>query len=161
MLIVEAIVAVVIAVVFVGTYRDAKNGPLPLQNSVGIKTRGVMSSEETWNRIHKRYAPLLLFDACALFLVALEILVGGWLRKSINDMTSGMVIALVITLVLALLVNLIVGLSADRAAWKQNNRWTRAFPLSKARVLGLHVMHAVIALCGIGREAISFVKEVE
>lgn len=113
--------AVVIGVVFAGVYRDAKNGTLPLQNSVGIKTRAVMSSEDTWRRIHKRYAPLFLFDAGALFLVALEILIGGWLAKSINDMTPGMVVALVVTLVLALLINVIVGLLANRAAWKRNN----------------------------------------
>lgn len=113
--------AVVIGVVFAGVYRDARNGTLPLQNSVGIRTRAVMSSEGTWRRIHKRYAPLFLFDAGALFLAAFEILAGGWLVKSINDMTQGTVIALVATLVLALLVNVIVGLLANRAAWKQSD----------------------------------------
>lgn len=120
MLIIEALVAVVIGVVFAGVYRDAKNGTLPLQNSVGIKTRAVMSSEDTWRRIHKQYAPLFLFDAVALFLVAFEILAGGWLAKSVNNMASGMVIALAVTLILALLVNVIVGLLANSSARKRN-----------------------------------------
>ena len=40
MLIVEVVVAVVVGVFLVGVYRDAKNGTLPLQNSVGIKNAG-------------------------------------------------------------------------------------------------------------------------
>ena len=77
MLIVEVVVAVVVGVFLVGVYRDAKNGTLPLQNSVGIKTPATMSSEDTWNRTHKQYAPIFLVDACALFLIALEIIIGG------------------------------------------------------------------------------------
>ena len=82
MLIVEVVVAVVVGVFLVGVYRDAKNGTLPLQNSVGIKTPATMSSEDTWNRIHKQYAPIFLVDACALFLIALEIIIGGAMEKS-------------------------------------------------------------------------------
>ncbi|WP_229774101.1 SdpI family protein [Bifidobacterium sp. WCA-178-WT-4B] len=43
-----------------------------------------MSSEDTWNRTHKQYAPIFLVDACALFLIALEIIIGGgpWRRAS-------------------------------------------------------------------------------
>lgn len=58
-----------------------------------------MSSEDTWNRIHKQYAPIFLVDACALFLIALEIIIGGAMEKSFNNMASEALIALVATLV--------------------------------------------------------------
>ena len=109
MLIVEVVVAVVVSVFLVGVYRDAKNGTLPLQNSVGIKTPATMSSEDTWNRIHKQYAPIFLVDACALFLIAIEIF---------NNMASEALIALVATLVVMVLANLVVVVVADRSARK-------------------------------------------
>lgn len=118
--IIEALVAVIVGVFLVGVYRDAKGGTLPLQNSVGIKTPAVMSSEDTWNRIHKRYAPIFLADAGALFLIALEIIVGGFMEKSFNDMASGALVALVVTLVLMILANAVVVVLADRSARKKN-----------------------------------------
>ncbi|WP_318795702.1 SdpI family protein [Bifidobacterium longum] len=85
MLIVEVVVAVVVGVFLVGVYRDAKNGTLPLQNSVGIKTPATMSSEDTWNRIHKQYDPIFLVDACALSSSPLKSsLAGPWRRASIT-----------------------------------------------------------------------------
>lgn len=116
--IIEALVAVVVGAFLVGVYRDAKNGTLPLQNSVGIKTPAVMSSESTWNRIHRRYAPIFLVDAGALFLIALEIIVGGVMAKSLNDMAPEALTALVVTLVLMILANVIVVVLADRSARK-------------------------------------------
>ena len=117
MLIVEVVVAVVFGVFLVGVYRDAKNGTLPLQNSVGIKT-ATMSSEDTWNRIHKQYAPIFLVDACALFLIALEIIIGGAMEKNFNNMALEALIALVATLVVMVLANLVVVVLADRSARK-------------------------------------------
>ena len=116
MIIVEVLVAVVVGVFLVGVYRDARNGTLPLQNSVGIKTSAIMSSEDTWNRVHRRYAPIFLVDAGALFLISLEIIVGGFMEKSFNDMASEAVTALVVTLVLMVLANLVVVVLADRSA---------------------------------------------
>ena len=118
MLGVEVVVAVVVGVFLVGVYRDAKNGTLPLQNSVGIKTPATMSSEDIWNRIHKQYAPIFLVDACALFLIALEIIIGGAMEKSFNNMASEALIALVATLVVMVLANLVVVVVADRSARK-------------------------------------------
>lgn len=118
MLVVEVVVAVVVGVSLVGAYRDAKNGTLPLQNSVDIKTPATMSSEDTWNRIHKQYAPIFLVDACALFLIALEIIIGGAMEKSFNNMASEALIALVATLVVMVLANLVVVVLADRSARK-------------------------------------------
>ena len=118
MLIVEVVVVVVVGVFLVGVYRDAKNGTLPLQNSVGIKTPPTMSSEDTWNRIHKQYAPIFLVDACALFLIALEIIIGGAMEKNFNNMASEALIALVATLVVMVLANLVVVVVADRSARK-------------------------------------------
>lgn len=118
MLIVEVVVTVVVGVFLVGVYRDAKNGTLPLQNSVGIKTPATMSSEDTWNRIHKQYAPIFLVDACALFLIALEIIIGGAMEKNFNNMASEALIALVATLVVMVLANLVVVVVADRSARK-------------------------------------------
>lgn len=91
---------------------------LPLQNSVGIKTPATMSSEDTWNRIHKQYAPIFLVDACALFLIALEIIIGGAMEKNFNNMASEALIALVATLVVMVLANLVVVVVADRSARK-------------------------------------------
>lgn len=116
MIIVEVLVAVVVGVFLVGVYRDARNGTLPLQNSVGIKTPAIMSSEDTWNRVHRRYAPIFLVDAGVLFLICLEIIIGGFMEKSFNDMVSEAVTALVVTLVLMVLVNLVVVVLADRSA---------------------------------------------
>lgn len=92
--------------------------PLSLQNSVGIKTPATMSSEDTWNRIHKQYAPIFLVDACALFLIALEIIIGGAMEKSFNNTVSEALIALVATLVVMVLANLVVVVLADRSARK-------------------------------------------
>lgn len=130
MLIVEVVVAVVVGVFLVGVYRDAKNGTLPLQNSVGIKTPATMSSEDTWNRIHKQYAPIFLVDACALFLIALEIIIGGAMEKSFNNMASEALIALVATLVVMVLANLVVVVVADRSARKCDS-------LVRSRYVGL------------------------
>lgn len=118
MLGVEVVVAVVVGVFLVGVYRDAKNGTLPLQNSVGIKTPATMSSEDIWNRIHKQYAPIFLVDACALFLIALEIIIGGAMEKNFNNMALEALIALVATLVVMVLANLVVVVLADRSARK-------------------------------------------
>lgn len=118
MLGVEVVVAVVVGVFLVGVYRDAKNGTLPLRNSVGIKTPATMSSEDIWNRIHKQYAPIFLVDACALFLIALEIIIGGAMEKNFNNMALEALIALVATLVVMVLANLVVVVLADRSARK-------------------------------------------
>ena len=118
MLGVEVVVAVVVGVFLVGVYRDAKNGTLPLQNSVGIKTPATMSSEDIWNRILKQYAPIFLVDACALFLIALEIIIGGAMEKNFNNMALEALIALVATLVVMVLANLVVVVLADRSARK-------------------------------------------
>lgn len=77
-----------------------------------------MSSEDTWNRIHKQYAPIFLVDACALFLSALEIIIGGAMEKNFNNMASEALIALVATLVVMVLANLVVVVLADRSARK-------------------------------------------
>lgn len=114
--IIGALVAVVVGFFLIGVYRDARNGTLPLQNSVGIRTPAIMSSEETWNRVHKRYAPIFLVDAGALFLIALEIVVGGVMEKSLDDMAPEAVTALVVTLVLVVLANVVVVVLADRSA---------------------------------------------
>nr|WP_251882612.1 hypothetical protein [Bifidobacterium longum] len=44
-----------------------------------------MSSEDTWNRIHKQYDPIFLVDACALSSSPLKSsLAGPWRRASIT-----------------------------------------------------------------------------
>lgn len=70
------------------------------------------------DRIHKQYAPIFLVDACALFLIALEIIIGGAMEKSFNNMASEALIALVATLVVMVLDNLVVVVLADRSARK-------------------------------------------
>jgi hypothetical protein len=113
---------IALAILLVHWYIDARRGLIPLQNSVGIKTRATMASEETWFAIHHKYAYMFLWDGIFLGIARLVIVISAVHERSINEL-SNTALMLVAGIFGAILVfTVVVGVAADREAMRINDK---------------------------------------
>lgn len=122
MLIADFVISVAMVGVFAWVYRAAQSGTLPFQNSIGIKTRWVMSSEVMWTRIHQKYAWIFLVDAIAFAVLGLTIIIGGFLNGSINETNASAGIVAIVTVAVMLVVTVIGVAIANQDAKHQMSR---------------------------------------
>lgn len=106
---------VVVALFFVVIYAKARARTLPLNGTIGFRTRAIMRDESTWERTHQRFAPVFLADGL-LFAFA-----GVWLALSsfvaaLKGSANYVVLAAMCTL---LLFTVVGGVMANRFASRE------------------------------------------
>lgn len=97
-------------------YNESRKGNLELNYQVGIKTRWTMSSEATWNYIHKKYSFVFLISGLIVAVMAVIVVIGALLSKSINNLNNIYWLTLLFIAALLLLFVIAVGVCANNDA---------------------------------------------
>lgn len=116
MLIILALILSVSSYYLYTIYNESRKGNLELNYQVGIKTRWTMSSEDTWNYIHKRYSFVFLISSLVVAVMAMIVIIGALLSKSINNLNNIYWLTLLFIAVLLLLFVIAVGVYANNDA---------------------------------------------
>ena len=117
---------IALAILLVHWYIDAWRGLIPLQNSVGIKTRATMASEETWFAIHHKYAYMFLWDGIFLGIAGLEVAAFAIADRSLNNVSNTALLGVITIFVVMLIFTVGVGITANQEAERLNEERYRA-----------------------------------
>lgn len=117
---------IALAILLVHWYIDARRGLIPLQNSVGIKTRATMASEETWFAIHRKYAYLFLGDAMFFAVAGLTAAVFAIIDRTLNGMSNIALLAEIGIFTVMIIFTIIIGAVANQEAERLNEERYRA-----------------------------------
>lgn len=116
MLIILALMFLALSYYLYTLYNESRKGNLELNYQVGIKTRWTMSSEETWNYIHKKYSFVFLISGLIVAVMAVIVVIGALLSKSINNLNNIYWLTLLFIAALLLLFVIAVGVYANNDA---------------------------------------------
>jgi uncharacterized membrane protein len=117
---------IALAILLVHWYIDAWRGLIPLQNSVGIKTRATMASEETWFAIHHKYAYMFLWVGIFLGIAGLEVAAFAIADRSLNNVSNTALLGVITIFVVMLIFTVGVGITANQEAERLNEERYRA-----------------------------------
>ena len=116
MLIILALMFLALSYYLYTLYNESRKGNLELNYQVGIKTRWTMSSEATWNYIHKKYSFVFLISGLIVAVMAVIVVIGALLSKSINNLNNIYWLTLLFIAALLLLFVIAVGIYANNDA---------------------------------------------
>lgn len=116
MLIILVLMFLVLSYYLYTLYNESRKGNLELNYQVGIKTRWTMSSEATWNYIHKKYSFVFLISGLIVAVMAVIVVIGALLSKSINNLNNIYWLTLLFIAALLLLFVIAVGVCANNDA---------------------------------------------
>lgn len=116
MLIILALMFLALSYYLYTLYNESRKGNLELNYQVGIKTRWTMSSEATWNYIHKKYSFVFLISGLIVAVMAVIVVIGALLSKSINNLNNIYWLTLLFIAALLLLFVIAVGVCANNDA---------------------------------------------
>lgn len=116
MLIILALMFLALSYYLYTLYNESRKGNLELNYQVGIKTRWTMSSEATWNYIHKKYSFVFLISGLIVAVMAVIVVIGALLSKSINNLNNIYWLTLLFIAALLLLFVIAVGVYANNDA---------------------------------------------
>lgn len=116
MLIILALMFLALSYYLYTLYNESRKGNLELNYQVGIKTRWTMSSEATWNYIHKKYSFVFLISGLIVAVMAVVVVIGALLSKSINNLNNIYWLTLLFIAALLLLFVIAVGVCANNDA---------------------------------------------
>ena len=116
MLIILALMFLALSYYLYTLYNESRTGNLELNYQVGIKTRWTMSSEATWNYIHKKYSFVFLISGLIVAVMAVIVVIGALLSKSINNLNNIYWLTLLFIAALLLLFVIAVGVYANNDA---------------------------------------------
>ena len=116
MLIILALMFLALSYYLYMLYNESRKGNLELNYQVGIKTRWTMSSEATWNYIHKKYSFVFLISGLIVAVMAVIVVIGALLSKSINNLNNIYWLTLLFIAALLLLFVIAVGVCANNDA---------------------------------------------
>lgn len=116
MLIILALILLISSYYLYTLYNESRKGNLELNYQVGIKTRWTMSSEATWNYIHKKYSFVFLISGLIVAVMAVIVVIGALLSKSINNLNNIYWLTLLFIAALLLLFVIAVGVCANNDA---------------------------------------------
>lgn len=97
-----------VSILFFFLFRRARAGALPLNHATGLRTKAIMSSEDVWIAVHRKYAWVLMAPGAGFFLAGL------WLVSAAAIPALSPVVMPVFGTMLVVLV--IGGISADKYA---------------------------------------------
>lgn len=116
MLIILALMFLALSYYLYTLYNESRKGNLELNYQVGIKTRWTMSSEATWNYIHKKYSFVFLISGLIVAVMAVIVVIGALLSKIINNLNNIYWLTLLFIAALLLLFVIAVGVCANNDA---------------------------------------------
>ncbi|WEV58224.1 SdpI family protein [Bifidobacterium sp. ESL0728] len=110
------VILMAVAIYFVILYYKAKQGRLPRNGQVGIRTKAIMASDKIWQLIHKKYAWLFLVDAFLFVIVGIALFLIGSAFVTSQQVKSLSIIIEIIAIVAIILLTVIVAICADKDA---------------------------------------------
>ncbi|MDF7641666.1 SdpI family protein [Bifidobacterium sp. ESL0784] len=110
------IILIAVAVYFMSLYYKAKEGRLPKNSQVGIRTRAIMASEEIWQQIHKKYAWFFLVAAFLFIVVGIALFLSSSALVTSQQVKSLSTIIEIIAIVIIIALSGIVAFCADKDA---------------------------------------------
>ena len=112
----------VLAIYFVWLYRKAKLGYLRRNGQVGLRTKAIMSSDETWGYIHSKYSWLFLLEAVIMALMSIDSAFSCIFTKGVSAFDPTCLVILWVLLVTMLGATAVIGIYANSDANNHNKQ---------------------------------------
>ena len=116
------VLMMVLAIYFVWLYRKAKLGNLRRNGQVGLRTKAIMSSDETWGYIHAKYSWLFLLEAVIMALMSIDLAFSCIFTKGVSAFDPTCLVILWVLLVIMLGATAVIGIYANSDANNYNKR---------------------------------------